>query len=167
MFHLQVALEDWPEGFNNLTFDNFIANPGHTGSGFELRNNTIMNNRGRGMLVKAGNGIVEGNTVIRPTFWPLQVSSHRQSQAKRPGSRLVQCGYDGLADGGCRHCFVYSLWPLAAGSPLWKPLATILKVVVNLFGQETQLLSVSFASLILAIPGRCYHSIANAVMTPA
>lgn len=28
------------------------------------------------MLVKAGNGVVEGNTVIRPTFWPLQVILH-------------------------------------------------------------------------------------------
>jgi len=113
--HLQVTLEDWPEGFNNLTFDNFIANPGHTGSGFELRNNTIMNNRGRGMLVKAGNGVVEGNTVIRPTFWPLQVNSHCQSQARRPGfCRQLQCGCNGLADEGCKHCCVYSLQPLAA-----------------------------------------------------
>ena len=33
----------------------------------------IMNNRGRGMLIKAGNGVIEGNTIIRPTFWPVQV----------------------------------------------------------------------------------------------
>lgn len=68
-------LQDWPEGFNTLTFDNMIANPGAIGSGFEIRDNTIMNNRGRAIIVKAGDGVVEGNAIIRPTFWPIQVGT--------------------------------------------------------------------------------------------
>ena len=70
---LQVALDAWPEGFAGLEYDNLIANPDHVGSGFEVRENLIMNNRGRGILLKAGNGSVEWNTIFRPTFWPLQV----------------------------------------------------------------------------------------------
>ena len=68
-----MALGAWPESFAGLEFDNLIANPGHVGSGFEVRDNLIMNNRGRGILLKAANGSVEGNTIVRPTFWPIQV----------------------------------------------------------------------------------------------
>ena len=71
---MQLTLDAWPEGFTGLAFDNMIASSEHTGAGFELRDNVIMNNRGRGMLIKAGNGIIEGNTIIRPTFWPMQVT---------------------------------------------------------------------------------------------
>ena len=71
---MQISLDHWPEGFAGLAFDNMVASSGHTGAGFELRDNVIMNNRGRGMLIKAGNGVVEGNTIIRPTFWPMQVT---------------------------------------------------------------------------------------------
>ena len=69
----QITLDHWPEGFAALAFDTMIASSGHMGAGFELRDNVIMNNRGRGMLIKAGNGDVEGNTIIRPVFWPVQV----------------------------------------------------------------------------------------------
>ena len=68
-----MALSAWPESFAGLEFDNLIANAGRVGSGFEVRDNLIMNNRGRGILLKAGNGSVEGNTIFRPTFWPIQV----------------------------------------------------------------------------------------------
>ncbi len=71
----QLTLDAWPDGFAGLAFDNLISSSEHTGSGFELRDNVIMNNRGRGMLIKAGNGVMEGNTIIRPTFWPVQVSA--------------------------------------------------------------------------------------------
>ena len=73
--HVQLSLDTWPEGFASLAFDNMISSSEHTGAGFELRENVIMNNRGRGMLIKAGNGVIEANTIIRPTFWPIQVSA--------------------------------------------------------------------------------------------
>ena len=72
---MQLTLDAWPDGFAGLAFDTLISSSEHTGSGFELRDNVIMNNRGRGMLVKAGNGVMEGNTIIRPTFWPVQVTA--------------------------------------------------------------------------------------------
>ena len=59
-------------------FDYLASNPAATGSGYVLRNNTISNHRARGMLLKADNGLVEGNTidgstmggiVLTPEFW--------------------------------------------------------------------------------------------------
>jgi Right handed beta helix region len=59
-------------------FDYLASNPAAMGSGYVLRNNTIRNHRARGMLLKAENGLVEGNTVegstmggivLTPEFW--------------------------------------------------------------------------------------------------
>jgi hypothetical protein len=44
-------------------FDYLCTNPAALGSGYILRNNTIRNHRARGMLLKAHNGLVEGNTI--------------------------------------------------------------------------------------------------------
>lgn len=71
--YVQLTLDSWPAGFANLGFDTMIASPGHVGAGFQLRENVIVNNRGRGMLIKAGDGVIDGNTIVRPTFWPIQV----------------------------------------------------------------------------------------------
>jgi hypothetical protein len=59
-------------------FDYLCSNPSALGSGYILRNNTIRNHRARGMLLKAHNGLVEGNTidassisgiVLAPELW--------------------------------------------------------------------------------------------------
>ena len=59
-------------------FDYLCSNPAALGSGYILRNNTIQNHRARGMLLKAHNGLVEGNTidgsstsgiVVSPELW--------------------------------------------------------------------------------------------------
>ena len=59
-------------------FDYLCSNPSALGSGYVLRNNTIRNHRARGMLLKAHNGLVEGNTidgssisgiVLAPELW--------------------------------------------------------------------------------------------------
>ena len=60
------------------SFDYLASNPAASGSGYILRNNTILNHRARGMVLKADNGVVEGNTiegstmggiVLMPEFW--------------------------------------------------------------------------------------------------
>ncbi len=40
-----------------------VSFPEHCGSGFAIRDTTVFNNRARGMLIKAGNGIIEDNTI--------------------------------------------------------------------------------------------------------
>lgn len=44
-------------------FDWLASNPASIGSGYVIRNNTIRNHRARGILLKAENGLVEGNTI--------------------------------------------------------------------------------------------------------
>ncbi|HVN04243.1 MAG TPA: right-handed parallel beta-helix repeat-containing protein [Bryobacteraceae bacterium] len=59
-------------------FDCLCSNPNAIGSGYVVRNNTIRDHRARGMLLKAHNGLVEGNTidgssisgiVLSPELW--------------------------------------------------------------------------------------------------
>ena len=67
-------------------FDYVASNPAAIGSGYVLRNNTIRNHRARGMLLKAENGLIEGNTidgstmsgiVLTPEFWWNEASYSR------------------------------------------------------------------------------------------
>lgn len=44
-------------------FDWLASNPAAMGSGYVIRNNVIRNHRARGILLKAENGLVEGNTI--------------------------------------------------------------------------------------------------------
>ncbi len=59
-------------------FDYLAGNPGASGSGFVLLNNTIRNHRARGIIVKADNGTIQGNVIdgstlagikAGPEFW--------------------------------------------------------------------------------------------------
>jgi len=49
-------------------FECLISNPAAIGSGYVVRNNIIRNHRARGMLLKADNGLVEGNTIDGSTI---------------------------------------------------------------------------------------------------
>ncbi len=61
-----------------VDFQCYASDPAANGSGYVVRNNIIRNHRARGMLLKADNGLVEGNTVdgstiagivIAPEIW--------------------------------------------------------------------------------------------------
>ena len=47
----------------DLSMGSLINSASKIGNGFEIRNCTLGNNRSRGMVVKAGNGIITGNTM--------------------------------------------------------------------------------------------------------
>lgn len=49
-------------------FDYVAADPSWNGAGYVIRNNTIKNHRARGMILKADNGLVEGNTIDGSTM---------------------------------------------------------------------------------------------------
>ncbi|HLY75631.1 MAG TPA: right-handed parallel beta-helix repeat-containing protein, partial [Planctomycetota bacterium] len=49
-------------------FDWQASNPAALGSGFVLRNNVIRNHRARGILVKADDGLIEGNSIDGSTI---------------------------------------------------------------------------------------------------
>ena len=70
----QLTVSDWPDSFSRVGFDSFIANREHQGAGLQIINNTISGNRGRGLLIKAGNGTLQGNTIVNPAWWGIMVS---------------------------------------------------------------------------------------------
>lgn len=49
-------------------FDWLASNPSALGSGFVIRNNVIRNHRARGILIKADDGVIEGNTIEGSTI---------------------------------------------------------------------------------------------------
>ncbi len=52
----------------SIDFDYLASNPNAGGRGYVIRNTTIKNHRGRGMLLKADDGLVEGSTVDGSTM---------------------------------------------------------------------------------------------------
>ena len=70
---MQLTVSDWPAGFASVGFDSVLANEGHLGTGLEIRDNVIAHNRGRGLLIKAGGGVVIGNSIINPAWWGIMV----------------------------------------------------------------------------------------------
>lgn len=68
-----MSVDGWPKAFQAMRFDSVISNADHKGSGFAVRDNVIMNNRGKGMVVKSGNGVIEGNAILGPAWWGMQV----------------------------------------------------------------------------------------------
>lgn len=65
-------------------FDYLASNPSANGSGFVLRNNTIMNHRGQGMILKGDNGTVEGNVIDGSSEVGIKVA---------PSSYWAESGY--------------------------------------------------------------------------
>ena len=57
-----------------LGFDWVVFNTDRGCSTFSLRNNTIRNHRARGMLIKASNGMIEGNTIENSTLGGIVVT---------------------------------------------------------------------------------------------
>ncbi len=45
------------------SFDDLVSDPNRNGSGFIIRDCTVKDNRARGLLIKADNGIIEGNKI--------------------------------------------------------------------------------------------------------
>ena len=85
--------------------DYLASNPGALGSGYVLRNNTILNHRARGMVLKADSGVVEGNTidgstvggiVLMPEFWWNEADYSRNVVIRNNTIRNVAGAQDSL-----------------------------------------------------------------------
>ena len=51
-----------------------VSSANYNGSGYVIRNNTIKNNRARGLLLKADDGLIEGNTIDGSTIAGIAVA---------------------------------------------------------------------------------------------
>ncbi len=56
------------------------GNPSASGPGYKVINNTIKNNRARGMLLKGDNGLVQGNTVDGSTMSGISIGPEQPSE---------------------------------------------------------------------------------------
>lgn len=92
------------------TFACRVSDPNANGSGFAVRGCTIRNHRARGMLIKADNGLIEGNTVegstiagliIAPEYWWNEACYSRNIVVQ--GNTFKHCGYatNGPGDARC------------------------------------------------------------------
>jgi hypothetical protein len=81
-------------------FDWAVSNPAATGSGYVIQNNIIRKHRARGMLLKAEDGLVEGNTVdgstiagivLAPEFWWRESCYSRNIIIRN--NTIRHCGY--------------------------------------------------------------------------
>ena len=77
-----------------------VSNLEHTGDGFVLRNNTILDHRARGLLIKARDGIIENNLVdgssiaglvIGPELWWGE--GNYAKNLRISGNTFAHCGY--------------------------------------------------------------------------
>jgi hypothetical protein len=88
-------------------FDWLVSDADAIGSGYVLRGNTIRNHRARGMLLKAEDGLVEGNTVdgstiagivLSPEFWWNEACCSRNVAIR--GNTISHTGYATHVGGG-------------------------------------------------------------------
>jgi hypothetical protein len=61
--YVRVRVTSWPTWMSKVTANSLVAFPSDTGDGFVLRRNDVRGVRGRGLAVKASNGLVDSNRV--------------------------------------------------------------------------------------------------------
>ncbi|KAK9917616.1 hypothetical protein WJX75_006524 [Coccomyxa subellipsoidea] len=66
---LQLALANWPASWVQATPAVLLVAPG---AGFQIRRNTIANNRGSGIMLQAQGGLVANNMITSPKYWGIQ-----------------------------------------------------------------------------------------------
>lgn len=88
-----------------LTTGDKLGDLNNDGQGFSITNSTILDNRGRGVIVKAG-GTIEGNTIIGSSYSGIYVGPELHSAGESEGgyvrNLLIKSNY--VADTG------YNLW---------------------------------------------------------
>ena len=74
MAFYNFTVDAWPASWAGLQFDCSVTSSSELDSSFAIVNNTVGNNRGRGIELKAGYGTVSRNTILGPKFWGIEVS---------------------------------------------------------------------------------------------
>ncbi len=64
------------------------------GAGFQIRRNTIANNRGSGIVLQAPGGVVANNMITSPKYWGIQVSIVVHSRALI----VIRCPLDSVEE---------------------------------------------------------------------
>ena len=78
--HAQVIVSVWPPGFAGLTQGSFITVPSRDGDYYRVTNNYIYNGRGCGIISKASNGVISGNSINKMLYPAIELSPNFEAK---------------------------------------------------------------------------------------
>ena len=78
--HVQLVVTVWPPGFADLTVGSFITVPSRDGDFYRLTSNYIYNGRGCGVISKASNGVISGNSINKMLYPAIELSPSFQAK---------------------------------------------------------------------------------------
>ena len=78
--HVQIMVTVWPPGFADLTVGSFITVPSRDGDYYRLTSNYIYNGRGCGVISKASNGVISGNSINKMLYPAIELSPNFQAK---------------------------------------------------------------------------------------
>ena len=70
----------WPPGFADLSVGSFITVPSRDGDYYRLTSNYIYNGRGCGVISKASNGVISGNSINKMLYPAIELSPSFQAK---------------------------------------------------------------------------------------
>ena len=78
--HAQIIVTVWPPGFADLAVGSFITVPSRDGDYYRLTSNYIYNGRGCGVISKASNGVISGNSINKMLYPAIELSPSFQAK---------------------------------------------------------------------------------------
>ena len=90
---MQLSLQSWPPGFTGMPFNSFITCPSRSGNHYKITNNKIANGRGRAVIARGSNGLVQGNAISYVPFEAVNLTPGFDSTREGGFPKGVQvCG---------------------------------------------------------------------------
>ena len=77
---VQLVVTVWPPGFADLSVGSFITVPSRDGDYYRLTSNYIYNGRGCGVISKASNGVISGNSINKMLYPAIELSPSFQAK---------------------------------------------------------------------------------------
>ena len=77
---LQVVVTVWPPGFASLGTGGFITVPSRDGDYYRVTNNYFYNGRGCGVISKASNGAISGNSINKMLYPAIELSPNFEAK---------------------------------------------------------------------------------------
>ena len=69
----QLTVTVWPAGFVDLGLGDFITVPSRSGANFRVTSTYFYNGRGCGVVAKASNGTISGNSINKMLYPAIQL----------------------------------------------------------------------------------------------
>ena len=107
----QVIVTVWPPGFSALGLGAFITVPSRSGANFRVTSTYIYNGRGCGVIAKASNGTISGNSINKMLYPAIELSPNFEAKEGAFVSNSTVCNLAPMADGlGLQHMACMTSW---------------------------------------------------------